>query len=187
MAWPNIHVSKIKIYAFWNLEFLQGCISQFERVRKLKSSFHILPSSGQRKISKFQLHRFGRSRQPDLPWMSQLPNLSASCVAVFSTDLPFIPEAPQLHGHNSVFSSENSHQPRSPPPMWTSALFLSLMPLQCISQLASLRRQQRLALLPSGGNLVKCTLHFPWNPSLLESEFFKLVFNWASTSFTTKL
>ena len=87
MAWPNIHVSKIKIYyAFWNLEFLQGCISQFERVRKLKSSFHILPSSGQRKISKFQLHRFGRSRQPDLPWMSQLPNLSASCIAQSSAE-----------------------------------------------------------------------------------------------------
>lgn len=137
MAWLNIYVRKIKIYPFWNLEFLQGWISQFERVRKWKSSFHILPSSGQIKISKFQLHRFERSSQPDLPWTSVPACLTKFCCSVFSRDHPLIPGFPQLHGHSSVSDyrkppSENSHQPGSQPPVWTP-LLLSLMPFQHVS------------------------------------------------------
>lgn len=158
-------------------EIYSSCRLYSQWVIKFKFSFHILPSSGKSKNSRFQLVSY--KEQPTLI----CPGCHRSCPVVetvFSRDHPFIPGFPRLNGHSSGSNyrepyAEHTHQPGFQPPTPTSTLFLSSMPLQWqISQEAALRRQQKRTLLPSGGDLVKCALHFSWNYSLSGSQFFKL-------------
>lgn len=163
-------------------------------MRLLKSSFHILPSSGKKKNSKFQLHSFVRSTPSfDLPWISpwisQLLHISVLLLSLqqrpcIYSQVPPVPwtqlclyiESPLLRILTSLVSNLPPQPPLSSSFQCTGNAFLSV---------GCQKRWQSLPLLPSGGNLRKCMSHFPWN-HFSESQFLKLgillsicfIYNW---------
>ena len=89
-------LDQIYILAILKLRIPPELNSPFERLRMLKSSFHTLPSSGKRKYSEFQGHRFARL------WFALLRLLDFSARSVVQ------PSTETTHSFWDSLSSKNA-------------------------------------------------------------------------------